>query len=90
MQTSPPSGSAISGSIEILKSGLNASKMITTSGPAIAAKKDGRFFSSDCSRSLSKIMLSFFLFKREARRTVTTTAQIAGTIFRIIKEVRSI
>ena len=81
MVTNPPIGSAIKGSTVIPKRGLNASNMITAKGPSIAVKKFGRSLDTAESSSTPSNAAIPFLDRTFEINIVTTTAQIAGTMF---------
>ena len=89
MQTRPPSGSAISGSTEILASGRRARSTITVSGPANACRAFGSFSAGAASRSFCEMPSPAFFARREARTMVAMSAQSAGIRFFIITAVRS-
>ena len=86
--TSPPNGSAISGSMLIPQSGRRANKIITTSGPANAAMNPGKFVFSLVVSS-SAIASLPFLERIVERTTVTMSAPIAGIMFSIMSAVKS-
>ena len=88
MLISPPTGSAIRGSIDIPAIGLNASKIITTTGPHIALKNPGNSLSVSATASPASIAVSF-RDKIPARIIVTTSAHNAGMTFLSISEVKS-
>ncbi len=81
----PPTGSAISGSIDIPTNGLSDNKIIVTIGPIIAAKKDGSSTSSTSSIFVSFALL-YFLLSKEANITVTISPTMAGIILATIKD----
>lgn len=69
--------------------GRSAKSTITTSGPAIAFQNAGRLLSLSLpSRSFAVIVSPFFLVRYVERMIVTIRAQMAGTIFFIIRDVR--
>ena len=89
MHVSPPTGRAISGSMEMPAMGRSASSTITTRGPMMAGRKPGSALSL-VSMSLWATARPFFFLERNVASSIAMArAKSAGTMFLNIREVRS-